>query len=128
MHNDTGSTSSHSSVSHNCSASDDLFIASKSSYSSWSMENHHIIDKDAASPLQLKQAHSYLDSNDDTRHHPEKNKDGIYVTAAAPVNKKSKKGKHTTTWETVPAEHFLCTIFNFSRNGIGPGPEQNSAA
>jgi hypothetical protein len=54
------------------------------------------MNQDAPSPHQTMQAHSYLESDNDTCHHTEKNDDSIYATFAALANKKAKKAKYST--------------------------------
>lgn len=60
------------------------------------MKNHHIIDQNVMSPPQFKQAHSYLESNNNICHNPVKSDDNIYASFVAPA-KKSKSAKHCTT-------------------------------
>ena len=126
MHNDIGSASSYSSASHDCSVSHDSSVISKSSYSSWFMENHHIIDHDVTSPGQSKQAHDYSESNDDSCHYLEKNDDSIYATFTAPTNK-SPRRPGMLPHEKLHQEgiNFSTVINTYFRKRIGSNPEKN---
>jgi hypothetical protein len=113
MHSDAGSTSLFSSLFHNHSTSYNSSIATKSLHSSWSVENHHIVNHDTPSPCQVNQAHSHSESTTDICHHPVKGYDSIYATSVTLANKKIQEsqaqyriGNHTIR------EHLLVPSLN----------------
>jgi hypothetical protein len=103
-------------------------IASGSLYSSRSDENNHLVDQGGQSPCQVKQAHSYFDSDDDVHHHPIQNDNIMYTTFAAPANKKSKKDTYSTMskcndmQEIAPTGELFCvpSVMNILEIDLGP--------
>ena len=60
-------------------------------------------DKGNTSPRHTKRAHLYSDDDNGQQHLPMQDSGSVYTTFAAP-SKKSKKSRHKTAWDAMPAE------------------------